>query len=162
MPGFISKEATEIPALQAHCKKLTEAGRASICRRFLTDLSQLLNSLSMWAQDDGDGLKISDTQKKAEADFLKTRLTNLEKSLERSVEETLQEMKQTLAENIFDNFNHVVQQAVDEATTTATRWGDRNSGGFYCKSTWLAPFSSYQDCLKTPLMMSAFKLLFKF
>lgn len=133
VPGFLTKEATEIPALQAHCKKLTEAGRASNCRRFLTDLSQLLNSLGLWSIDDGTGLKISSKQLEAETHLLKKRLATLEGSLERTVKETLDEMNLTLAENIFDNFELVVNQAVQEATSTATRWGDRHSGGFYCK-----------------------------
>ena len=113
---------------------MTEAKRASNCRRFLTDLSQLLNSLSLWASDNGTGLKLSSENLAAEAQFLKSRLARLESSLELGVSECLQEIKQTLAENIFENFDHVVQQAVDEATSTATRWGDRYMGGFYCKS----------------------------
>ncbi|TVY91113.1 Nuclear GTPase SLIP-GC [Lachnellula willkommii] len=108
-----------------------EEGRASNCRRFLTDFSQLLNSLSLWSSDDGTGLKLSSEKLAAEAQFLKSRLVRLDKNLELGVSECLREMKQTLAENIFENFDHVVQQAVDEATSTATRWGDRHMGGFY-------------------------------
>ncbi|TVY22282.1 Nuclear GTPase SLIP-GC [Lachnellula hyalina] len=93
----------------AHCRKLTEAKRASNCRRFLTDLSQLLNSLSLWASDNGTGLKLSSENLAAEAQFLKSRLARLESSLELGVSECLQEIKQTLAENIFENFDHVVQ-----------------------------------------------------
>lgn len=93
-----------------------------------------MNSLSLWSSDDGTGLKLSSEKLAAEAQFLKSRLARLDKNLELGVSECLREMKQTLAENIFENFDHVVQQAVDEATSTATRWGDRHMGGFYCKS----------------------------
>jgi hypothetical protein len=48
VPGFRSAQETEIPQLQAHCKKLTEAGRASNCRSFLTQFSQNLTSLRLW------------------------------------------------------------------------------------------------------------------
>ncbi|RDL34492.1 uncharacterized protein BP5553_07620 [Venustampulla echinocandica] len=117
--------------LQAHCKKLTEEGRASNCRLFLTDMCQLLNSLSIWASDDGTGSNLTSTQRVAESCFLRARLQDLERNLEKAVGECLKEMRDTLAENIFENFEGVVQQAVAEATTTATRWGDRNNGGFY-------------------------------
>lgn len=131
VPGFRNAEETEVPQLKAHCKKLTEGGRASNCRRFLTDLSQLINSLTLWSSNDGTGLNISSAQMAAESRFLKSRLQNLDKNLDKAVGECLQEMKQTLAENIYDNFEGVVQQAVNEATTTSTRWGDRSMGGFY-------------------------------
>jgi hypothetical protein len=89
----------------------------------------------MWAAS-GDGtMKMTDSQMRSEALFLKSRLANLEKALEKLVEDILKEMQQTLSENIFENFDHAIQQAVDEATTTATRWGDRKSGGFYCELT---------------------------
>jgi len=76
---------------------------------------------------------MTDSQMKTEALFLKGRLANLEKALEKLVEDILQEMQQTLSENIFENFDNAIQQFVNEATSTATRWGDKNSGGFYCK-----------------------------
>lgn len=53
--GFKTIENTEIPQLQKHCMKLTEAGRSADCRRFVNNLSQLLNSLSLWTSSDGTG-----------------------------------------------------------------------------------------------------------
>ncbi|KAI7516520.1 hypothetical protein KC331_g22048, partial [Hortaea werneckii] len=35
VPGFDDVQQTEMPQLQAHCKKLTENGRQASCRRFL-------------------------------------------------------------------------------------------------------------------------------
>ncbi|EHL03633.1 putative GTPase SLIP-GC [Glarea lozoyensis 74030] len=131
VPGFPEKDDTMIPQLQAHCKKLTEGGRASNCRRFLTDLNQLLNSLSLWSANDGTGLHMTKSQVDAESRFLKARLQTLDKSLDKTVEECLQDMRDTLAENIFSNFPALVQQVAAEATSTAQRWGDRNNGGFY-------------------------------
>ncbi len=47
--GFLTPDDTEIPQLQEHAKKLTEADRAANCRKFLHDLVHLLNSMKMWA-----------------------------------------------------------------------------------------------------------------
>lgn len=49
VPGFTSVEETEIPALQKHCEKLTETGRSANCHSFINKLSQLLDSLTLWA-----------------------------------------------------------------------------------------------------------------
>ena len=76
--GFRSLEETEIPQLQAHAQKLTENGRAASCRRFLADLSQLLNSLSMWATNDGTRSNLTDSEKRAEENHLRKRIDQME------------------------------------------------------------------------------------
>ncbi|KAF8866379.1 hypothetical protein BDZ45DRAFT_639507 [Acephala macrosclerotiorum] len=137
VPGFRSAEETEIPQLQAHCKKLTEAGRASNCRVFLTNLYNVLNSLSLWATNDDTGLKLTDTQLAAETRFLKTRLQTLEKSLENAVKECLKSMNDALAEHIFENYEHLIDVAVQEANQKAVRWHspinkeNRALGGYF-------------------------------
>lgn len=40
IPGFSTLEQTEMPQLQAHCRKLTESGRASACRLFINKVCQ--------------------------------------------------------------------------------------------------------------------------
>jgi hypothetical protein len=76
--GFQSVDDTEIPQLQSHAKKLTEAGRAASSRRFLNGLMQLLNSMTMWASDDGTGSSLTDTEKAKEETRLRKQLRNLE------------------------------------------------------------------------------------
>lgn len=76
--GFTTKEQTEIPLLQAHCEKLTETGRSANCRAFLNKLSQLLNSMTMWASSDGSGANMTAEQRAREARFLQKGLTGLE------------------------------------------------------------------------------------
>ena len=78
VPGFKSIEETEIPQLQAHCRKLTEAGRAASCKRFLNNFSQMLNSLTMWASSDGTGAHLTAEEKAKEAKFLQGSLKKLE------------------------------------------------------------------------------------
>ena len=78
VPGFTTIEETEIPALQAHCEKLTEIGRAANCRAFINKLSQLLNSLTLWASSDGTGANLSPEQKAREARYLHKGLEGLE------------------------------------------------------------------------------------
>lgn len=76
--GFPEAKDTEVPQLQQHAKKLTEAGRASNCRRFLNDFSQLTNSLKFWASTDGAQSHLTDTEKRREDVFLRKLLQSLE------------------------------------------------------------------------------------
>ena len=78
VPGFKSVEETGIPQLQKHCRQLTEKGRAESCRRFLNNLSQLLNSLSLWASNDGTGRNLTEGQKVREAKILRDSFKKLE------------------------------------------------------------------------------------
>ena len=78
VPGFATIQETQIPQLQEHAKKTTEAGRQANCRRFLNSLSQLLNSLRLWASSDGSSNKLTELQKSQEAKILKDELSKLD------------------------------------------------------------------------------------
>lgn len=74
--GFTSIEDTEIPRLQEHTKKLTEGGRVTNSRRFLNELSQLLNSMTLWATSDGCAV-VDKKHQEADEMFLQARLIRL-------------------------------------------------------------------------------------
>lgn len=76
--GFATLEETGIPQLQAHCDKLTETGRSANCRSFNNKLSQLLNSLTIWASSDGTAANMTAEQKAREAKYLQKGLKTLE------------------------------------------------------------------------------------
>jgi GTPase SAR1 family protein len=78
VPGFTTVEETQIPQLQEHAKKTTEAGRQANCRRFLNSMSQLLNSLRLWASSDGSSSNLTELQKSQEAKILKEKLGKLD------------------------------------------------------------------------------------
>ena len=77
-PGFTHVDETEVPALQAHCIHLTTAARQAQSRKFLTSMFQLLNSLRLWAANDGSGRNLTEGQFKREAQILKEKLTKLD------------------------------------------------------------------------------------
>ncbi|KAK5125406.1 hypothetical protein LTR85_000515 [Meristemomyces frigidus] len=130
--GFETSEQTEIPQLQAHCKKLTENGRQASCRRFLNSLTQLLTSLGLFASDDGTGAKMTGQQRDAERSFLTRELKRLEKALEKAVSTTMEDVEATLGEQIFDKFAPAVRSAADSAIPTSAGWGaHKNDGGLY-------------------------------
>ena len=76
--GFTNIEETEIPQLQAHCEKLTETGRSANCRTFINKLSQLLNSLTLWASSDGTSANMTAEQRAREGRYLQKGLKSLE------------------------------------------------------------------------------------
>lgn len=67
-----------MPQLQAHCKELTKAGRSANCRKFINNLSQLLNSLALWAANDGTGDTLSIEHREHEAKLLGCNFKKLE------------------------------------------------------------------------------------
>ena len=67
-----------MPQLQTHCKELTKEGRSANCRKFINNLSQLLNSLALWASSDGTGENLSPKQREREAQTLTHNLKKLE------------------------------------------------------------------------------------
>jgi hypothetical protein len=77
--GFTTVEETQIPQLQEHAKKTTEAGRQANCKRFLNSLSQLLNSLRLWVISDGSSNNLTEVQKWQEARSLNDKLEKLDK-----------------------------------------------------------------------------------
>ncbi|KAF2995752.1 hypothetical protein E8E14_003295 [Neopestalotiopsis sp. 37M] len=130
--GFPEAKDTEIPQLQDHAKKLTEAGRASTCRRFLNDFSQLTNSIKLWASTDGTQSHLTDAEKRREDVFLRKLLQNLEDAFEKTVKESMASVKQSLNEHIVEAFNTSIPKAVRDAVNTASGWGaHRTMGGLY-------------------------------
>ncbi|RMY69573.1 hypothetical protein D0863_06362 [Hortaea werneckii] len=132
VPGFEDIQQTEMPQLQAHCKKLTENGRQASCRRFLNSLTQLLTSMALWASDDGSGTKMTGQQRDIERSHLSRELRKLEKELEKAVDNTIEDAEATLREQVFDKFAPAVDSAEANALSTADGWGaHRNDGGLH-------------------------------
>lgn len=132
VPGYSMLAETEIPQLQAHCKKLTEKGRQASCRRFLNSMKQLLGSLGLWASDDGTGFKLTATQKDVEKSFLSKKLKELEKALEKVVTETMADAAETIDDQLFAKFAPAVYAATEEALPRSQKWGAHKSdGGLY-------------------------------
>ncbi|KAK3723591.1 hypothetical protein LTR37_001843 [Vermiconidia calcicola] len=127
--GFATKDQTEIPQLQAHCKKLTINGRQANCRRFLNSLSQLLNSLELWSSDGGTGVKLTTQQRDAEKGFLARKLKDLEKALDKAVKDTLGDVIDSLDDQLFDKFVPAADAAVAAATPTSDSWGAPKAAG---------------------------------
>ncbi|KAI8946002.1 hypothetical protein F4801DRAFT_566054 [Xylaria longipes] len=130
--GFQSMEDTEVPKLQKHAKKLTEAGRMSHCRRFLNDLSQLVNSMKLWSANDDNGPHLTDDEKRREEQHLKKLLDHLEEELESSLKRSIDLILKSLQEHIFDNIGASMPSAIGAAPDTAYSWGaPRGEGGLF-------------------------------
>ncbi|KAH9834261.1 Dynamin family [Teratosphaeria destructans] len=132
VPGFESLEQTEVPRLQAHCKKLTVHGRQASCRRFLNSINQLLTSMGLWSSDDGSGANMTNKQRDHEREFLKRKLHELEKALEKGVSATLEDVESTIDEQLLEKFPAANKAASQLAVPTSSGWGaHRNDGGLY-------------------------------
>ncbi|KAH7117730.1 hypothetical protein B0J11DRAFT_90327 [Dendryphion nanum] len=130
VPGFKTPEETEIPQLQAHCRKLTETGRIQTCRTFLLSFCQQLNTLSFWVSDTGAGGKLTDGEKRKQISHLQRRLFELRDGLDKAIETCINATEKQIREQIYEKFPPLVQEAVNAAPETARGWGaPRNDGG---------------------------------
>ncbi|KAK1752155.1 hypothetical protein QBC47DRAFT_306133 [Echria macrotheca] len=130
--GFQSVDDTEIPQLQAHARKLTEGGRAANSRRFLNDLLQLINSLNMWASNDGTQIGLTAEEKRAEEAAIRSQLQVLEKNIDAAVRSCIDAITTEFKLHVHNVFNSSIHAAVAEAVGTATSWGlPRAQGGLF-------------------------------
>ncbi|CAO2648594.1 Nn.00g078610.m01.CDS01 [Neocucurbitaria sp. VM-36] len=129
VPGFLTPEETQIPQLQAHCKKLTERGRIQTCRTFLLSLCQLLTTLNLWAFNDGTGLNMTDSDKRKQIDYLNRRLKELDTGLQAAIRACIHEMRAELKHQIFDKYPELISNAIEAAPNTANAWGYKEMGG---------------------------------
>ncbi|KAL1795846.1 hypothetical protein ACET3X_006070 [Alternaria dauci] len=129
VPGFVTREETEVPQLQAHCRKLTEAGRIQTSRAFLTSVCRMLNTFSIWTSDDGTGLKMTSKEKQKQVIYLQQQLNALTDGLERAISACIKEMQSELQSQIFDKCRDLVEEAKNIAPTTASAWGHKDQGG---------------------------------
>jgi GTPase SAR1 family protein len=130
--GFTALDQTEIPQLQAHCRKLTEAGRLQGCKIFLNSLSRLLTSLSLWASDDGSGTEPSTQQRKIMQAFVTRNLQTLEHQLTEAVRNTMEDVENSLETQLFSYLAAAAQKAANKAVHTSNSWGEpREKGGLF-------------------------------
>lgn len=121
--GFKSVEDTEVPQLQEHARKMTEAGRALNCRVLLNDMNQLLNSMKLWASNDGTS-QLSNQDKRGEQARLTQHLAQLDINLQHCVRDCVNSLRDELADNIFDAFGRTIPLAQVAAIPTAQSWAN--------------------------------------
>ncbi|KAA8898231.1 hypothetical protein FN846DRAFT_910178 [Sphaerosporella brunnea] len=134
-PVFQNIEQTGMPDLISFCTKVTEKGRLANGRRFLTSVSQLCNSLTLWSS--GAVVQLSADEKNREVQRLNRACTTLDHKLDKGIQGTVKGVKDTLKESIFDRYAEAVNSASTQAPETAEKWGlkvnraDRSQGGLY-------------------------------
>lgn len=121
--SFATKAQTQIPQLQAHCRKLTEKGRQAECKRYLNSINQLLTSLSLWASHEGSLSQLDSKQRNALEAAVSTNLRRLEKALETATSHTMNDFVGVVQEQLIDKFDSAGQKAASEASDTANGWG---------------------------------------
>ncbi|KAL2874899.1 hypothetical protein SGCOL_009877 [Colletotrichum sp. CLE4] len=130
--GFRDVNETEVPQLQQHAKKLTEGGRAASGRRFLTELRQLLNSMKMWAANDGSRSHLSRRELQSEGTRVRVQLATLDKDFAKAVDDCIASVKDALSESIYDYFDLSIPMATSAAGPIASGWGaHRSEGGMF-------------------------------
>ncbi|KAI1268139.1 hypothetical protein F5Y18DRAFT_377543 [Xylariaceae sp. FL1019] len=139
--GFPDVADTEIPKLQQHAKKLTEASRAHSCRHFLNSLSQLINSMKLWSSTGATNSYLTGLEKDGEEKHLKTAFANLEKEIDATIEQAMTLVEKTLHDQVYKKWAASLPRAVQDATATSSGWhAPRQLGGLH--------FSTYRATVR--------------
>ncbi|USP80647.1 uncharacterized protein yc1106_07921 [Curvularia clavata] len=126
--GFTTAEETEVPQLQDHCRKLTEAGRIQTSRSFLTDFYQLLIDLRLWTMDPTLKMTGEETQQQ-QLGFLEQMLRNLRSDFDKIVHDCIEEVQSEMNSRISGNLSELINAATEAAPETAYSWGQKKQGG---------------------------------
>ncbi|PSN67808.1 hypothetical protein BS50DRAFT_550852 [Corynespora cassiicola Philippines] len=127
--GFTTKEETEIPQLQAHCKKLTEGRRIHASRAFLLDFAQQINTFWLWASNDDTASSMTDEDKQKQIEWLNRRLSELENGFIEAIKNCVDMMKREISTNVSDKYPSLITEAIDAAPQTSNTWGYRREDG---------------------------------
>ncbi|KAF8438219.1 hypothetical protein BGX38DRAFT_1273714 [Terfezia claveryi] len=112
-PVFSNVEESGMPQLQSHCMKLTEKGREYGARKFINNLSLMVNSLSLWAvqTSNSGGFGVDDQM-----------FHCLEQVLDDVVSDTANNMKGVLKDSLYGRFSLGVDDAAEQAVPTSQSW----------------------------------------
>jgi hypothetical protein len=118
--GFTSPEHTEIPQLQAHCRKLTESGRTQTSRTFLTGFCKLLTTFKLRASNDNADLMLTEEEKQHQISYLKGTLAELNAGLDEIVRDYGRRTRSTLETRILSNWPKLIRKAIKDAPARAS------------------------------------------
>ncbi|KAL8939228.1 MAG: hypothetical protein Q9216_003474 [Gyalolechia sp. 2 TL-2023] len=136
--GFKDAAATEIPLLQDHCTKLTEAGRIASSRRFLKNQARLIENLAKWASSNIAQVEMTQEQKASAEQHLVTSMAKLKSSLEQVGTSIANELSRGLSNLIFDKYEVAIASATAHAAKTVQKWAmpinyaHPQLGGYHC------------------------------
>ncbi|KAL8408226.1 hypothetical protein RB594_006862 [Gaeumannomyces avenae] len=126
--GFADKEATDIPRLREYARALSSAARVSQCRRFLSDLAQVINSMHLWIAP--QSMEQLGLEAEAIQDLLDQGMQRLRQSFDASVQECASSISHLLSERIANGFKRRIPAAASGAVDKARSWGGpKNRGG---------------------------------
>ncbi|KAK2786573.1 hypothetical protein FQN52_007747 [Onygenales sp. PD_12] len=137
MKSFKHIEATEVPALQAHCNGLAAEKRKATCRTFLNGLEQLLNSLDIFCSSGGLA-ELCEDQKKSNLEFIQARLDTLENQIEELGREVVAAMIKAVNDNVFDKLGLASAQACSKANDAVDKWNRPQKDGGLAYNTYQA------------------------
>ncbi|KAL1862591.1 hypothetical protein VTK73DRAFT_6744 [Phialemonium thermophilum] len=136
--GFRDLQETGIPQLVQHAQEIPRPKRAQAFHSFLNGLVQLLNSMYMWADDDGQRPCLTGKEKAVEEACIQKCIADLDKALQDHSRQLVRFMKTVLSEQIFAHLDDNIDSASAAAVPTATKWGGPKPEGGLAWNTYKA------------------------
>ncbi|KAJ9292426.1 hypothetical protein DTO271G3_8781 [Paecilomyces variotii] len=121
IPGFTNPADTEIPQLQKHCRLLADTARKSTCLNVLRAISQLLQSLNLWALQT-ESTEVSDKKRIELQSELEHQFVAFEKALAALTAALFDEQRNTFERHVFQRLRHSALRGRSKAMAVVHRW----------------------------------------
>ncbi|KAL8825163.1 MAG: hypothetical protein Q9170_007903 [Blastenia crenularia] len=136
--GFKAVAETEIPLLQKHCTKITEAGRIAKSQRFLKALLQQFEDLMLYVSPSDTVVQVTEEQKTRAEQLLASSLEKPKSDLDSIIKSAIDGLWEDLSTSIINKYERAVSDARIRATVTPANWGGLRKDGGYAYPTYRA------------------------
>lgn len=120
--GFQSLEDTELPHLQAHCRRMTEAHRIAASRLFLQRCMDLLHTMKQVLSSEQLPSTRLSSEQECQLDCLNTFLEDLQLHMDKEITAFLKTMKGHAQKYVGKLYSGAKITAADAAVKTAKEW----------------------------------------
>ncbi|KAJ9317701.1 hypothetical protein DTO271D3_2167 [Paecilomyces variotii] len=127
IPGFNNPADTEIPQLQKHCRLLADTARKSSCLNVLRGISQLFQSLNLWALQ-RESSEVSEKKRIELQSELENHFIAFERALTALTEALFDEQRNTFERHVFQRLRHAALRGRSKAMAVVHRWNEPHTG----------------------------------
>ncbi|TLS29371.1 hypothetical protein PpBr36_00947 [Pyricularia pennisetigena] len=130
--GYERKYDTEIPQLVRHAQGMTEAYRLGHCRRFMNELHQLVESISIWTTPREDNMQTTDEEQRLIEEVLRREFESFEIAFATSIDTFVTTLQDRFSELIIPALDAKISVATSAAVDVCRGWGaPRDEGGLH-------------------------------
>ncbi|KAI6359284.1 hypothetical protein MCOR25_007120 [Pyricularia grisea] len=136
--GFCCKEDTEIPQLVKHAQGMTETFKVGHCRRFMNDLLQIVESMTMWTTPREANMQNTDEEQRLIHDVLNRELETFKTAFATAIDTCVTALQGHFLDVVISALDAKIPTASSAAVDVCRAWGAPKSEGGMVWATFRA------------------------